>query len=192
MEEVIKVWPASIEPLAIRIGCVLLSSFFLCSANVHAQQVEGCPWLNRATAAGVLGGDVRLTVTHPEKDQIEQINGAPADATCEFKLLIGTPGTILRIAVHTLQDHKKDFGAYLALCGSSGHRLFGVGNEAIACVVQNDQGEVTQQVIARVRERAFLFTWSMPKPKPGSSEKDLQTIRDKVQNMTEQIAGSLF
>jgi hypothetical protein len=180
------------EPLAIGIGCVLLSSFLLCSASARAQQAEACPWLNRATAAGVLGGDVRVAVTHPEKDQIEQINGAAADATCEFTLSTGAHGTVLRIAVHSMQDHKKDFGAYLVSCGSSGHRLVGVGNEAIACMVQKDPSEVTQQVIARVRERAFVFSWSMPKPKPGIGEKDLQIIRDKVQNMTEQIAGSLF
>jgi len=131
-------------------------------------------------------------VTHPALEQIEQINGAPADATCEFTLSDGTPGTVLRIAVNTMQDHRKEFKAYLASCGSSARRLVGVGNEAIACMLQKNPGDSTEQVIARVRERAFLLSWSVAKPKTSPSEKDLQLMRDKMQNAAEQIAGSLF
>jgi hypothetical protein len=159
----------------------------MCVGARAQKQAESCPWLNAATAGGVLGGEVSMSVTHTPADQADQPNGSPGDATCEFKLTHATGS--LKIAVHTMQAHAKEFPAYLAKCGATPRKLVGVGNEAVACSLPNGSAGTTEQVVSRIRQRVFILSWSMPADESGSSK---EAVRDKLQNAAEQIAGSMF
>jgi hypothetical protein len=165
---------------------------FCCHYAPAQQATENCPWLNAATAGGVIGSQVRMSVTHPPNDRADQPNGAPGDATCEFTPQDGAANTSIRIAVHTMQDHAKDYAAFVSRCGPSPRKLIGVGNEAVACTLEVSAGTVTEQVVARVRDRVFIFSWSMPQADANSSKETAQAIQGKLQNTAEQIAGSLF
>ena len=55
---------------------------------------EICPWLNAATAAGIIDGAVDVTVTHT--------NANADDATCKFTMQPQFPVRELRIEVLTL------------------------------------------------------------------------------------------
>jgi hypothetical protein len=157
---------------------------------MHAQQpAEACPWLNAATAAGVLGIEVRSSVAHPA-NAVVQPEDAPADSTCEFTPMRGDSVPALRIEVHTLAD-MKDFASYVARCNMPVQHLVGVGNEAVSCVLHDANGGTTEQVIGRVRERVFLLAWMLP-PQADGPASDASTIRSKLQNTAEQVAGSLF
>jgi hypothetical protein len=171
----------------------LIVALFLVSGIAHAQKPsQSCPWLNAATAGGVLGGEVRLLVTHTPTDQADQPNNAPGDATCEFRLT-NAAGSV-KIAVHTMQSHAKEFPAYLASCGPSPRKLVGVGNEAVACTLPNGSAGATEQVVGRIRQRVFILSWSIPANAATAADaagaKDV--VRDKLQNTAEQVAGSLF
>jgi len=91
---------------------------------------DRCTWLNAATAAGVLGGQVQATVT---------------PATCEFV----RQETSLRIEVGAANTSH-------AQCGSGAEQLKAIGNEAQACAYQGKPGWIAEQVVGRVRDQAFL------------------------------------
>jgi hypothetical protein len=91
---------------------------------------DRCTWLNAATAAGVLGGQVQMTLT---------------PGTCEFV----RQDTALRIEVAAV-------GARLAQCPSGAEQLKAIGNEAQACAYQGKAGWLAEQVAGRVRDQAFL------------------------------------
>jgi hypothetical protein len=91
---------------------------------------DRCTWLNAATAAGVLGGAVQMTVT---------------SASCEFV----RQETSLRIEVAAAN-------APHVQCGSGAEQLKAIGNEAQACAYEGKPGWIAEQVVGRVRDQAFL------------------------------------
>jgi hypothetical protein len=91
---------------------------------------DRCAWLNAATAGGVLGGQVQMTVT---------------PGSCEFI----RQETSLRIEVGaTSAPH--------AQCGSGAEQLKTIGNEAQACAYPGKPGWIAEQVVGRVRDQVFL------------------------------------
>jgi hypothetical protein len=112
---------------------------------ILAALLLSCPWLNQATAAGVLGGPV-------------------TQAGCIF-----TRGSLeLRI------EAGRDFEWYAATCKSDAVHLKAIGTEALAC-----RGETGEQVVGKVRDRAFLVRITT-------------NDRDKVRKVAEMVAGSMF
>ena len=67
-----------------------------------AGAAEICPWLNAATAGGVLGGPVAMTVTRAKTGD---------DATCDFVRHDGSLLLELRIEVETMPSPAKDFAS---------------------------------------------------------------------------------
>jgi hypothetical protein len=134
---------------------------------------EGCPWLNAATAGGVLGGPVTVTVKR-----------APAgdDASCDFVRHAGSLMFELRIEVETMRSPAKDFSSYAARCHSNAVPLKAIGNEALAC---SDEG--AEQIVGRVRNRAFVV-------RLGTNDRSTQpaALREKARQIAEQVAGILF
>ena len=98
---------------------LLLLAASCCAENV-------CPWLNAATAAGVLGGPVTALVS---------------PAVCEFV----RPQSTLHIEV------RKKPAAVEAKCESKGTPLKGIGNEALECSTVG-----REMVIGRVRDQRFV------------------------------------
>jgi hypothetical protein len=91
---------------------------------------DRCTWLNAATAAGMLGGPVQMTLTAE---------------SCEFV----HQETSLRIEVGpTSAPH--------AHCGTGAEQVKAIGNEAQACAYQGKPGWIAEQVVGRVRDQAFL------------------------------------
>ena len=149
-----------------------LSSPAACCASTR------CPWLNAATAGGVLGGEVQVDLTPPT---------VQGDLTCEFSRGQGSSAYKLHIAVHTMQDPSKEFKRYLSRCDGQRVPLKAIGNEAVQCVLKNSSTVSEEQVIGRVRERVFILTlmrYASASPNAGLSE--------DARNLAEQVAGNLF
>jgi hypothetical protein len=161
-----------------------------------------CPWLNAATAGGLLGGDVQMTVSAPVDAAMDKsASKSPGmysdsvrmdrfDVSCEFSRTVDSGTYTLRIAVKTMGDPAKDFASYLAQCGGTTRPLKAIGNEAVQCLAANGSAPDEEKVIARVRERAFVLTVSRTGIKPLAANADL--LRDDTRNIAEQVAGSLF
>jgi hypothetical protein len=140
-----------------------------------------CPWLNAATAAGVLGGEVQANAT------AFTLQG---DTTCEFKRADHSALFALTIAVHTMAFPSKDFATYLSRCSGTQVSLKAIGNEAIQCVPSNGSGNGEEQIIGRVRDRAFVIDLRRSATKqPTTSTSGLS---DEARNLAEQVAGALF
>jgi hypothetical protein len=184
------------------VAAIGIALYVLASAECGAQ--ARCPWLNAATAAGVLGGEVQMTVTMAPESEMEK--GADADgysapeqrfnrgdALCEFTRKGDTGLYVLRIDVKTMNDPPKQFASFLAHCKGVSVPLTGIGNEAVQCGMQDDASLGREQVIARVRERVFTLTINRPPASPTASEKSSGTgLRDDTRNVAEQVAGSIF
>lgn len=139
-----------------------------------------CPWLNSATAAGVLGGEVQANVAALTPQ---------GDTTCEFKRTEHSAVFVLTIAVHTMALPAKDFATYLARCSGTAVPLKGIGNEAVYCVTTNgsDRGE---QIIGRVRDRAFVI--DLKRSSATQPISSVNGLSEEARNVAEQVAGALF
>jgi hypothetical protein len=132
---------------------------------VMAAAPERCPWLNAATAGGILGGPVRVEIT---------------PASCEFTRESGSREMVLRIEVApTSAPH--------ATCGAGAESLKAIGNEAHACAFSAKPGWLAEQVTGRVRDQAFLVRLST-----NDASTAPKTLREKACNIAEQVAGILF
>jgi hypothetical protein len=146
-------------------------------AICHASEI--CPWLNSATAGGFLEGTVASTVTHPSPNKY--------DATCEFIRHEGKLVRELRIDVRTMKDPALDFGSFTSQCGPDATPLRAIGNEALVCSLHGKKKQVSEQVVSRVRERAFIVRVSSNARPP-----EPDALREKARRISEQVAGSLF
>jgi len=159
-----------------------------------------CPWLNAATAAGVLGGEVQMTVSQPVDPgpvkgvgtamYPDQLRMDRFDVTCEFHRKTDSADYSLHIVVKTMNDFSKEFPAFLAQCTGTTTALRGIGNEAVQCAMKNDSDMLHEQVIARVRDRAFVLTISRARGPQAAA--DGNPLSNETRNTAEQIAGSLF
>jgi hypothetical protein len=156
----------------------LVLILMLLSMSASRASAQPCPWLNAATAAGVLEGSVTVSVTYVDQDNV--------DATCEFTHKADRTVRTLRIEVDTMKDLAHDFPQYLAKCGQRATALKAIGNEAVECSMP-DKNRVAEQVVSRVRDRAFIVAVLSNGP---AAQRD--ALRDKARQIAEQVAGFLF
>jgi hypothetical protein len=154
---------------------------FLVLLSVPAARAatQPCPWLNAATAAGVLEGPVMVSVTYLDQENI--------DAACEFTRRADHTVRTLRIEVDIMKDLTHDFPRYLAKCGQDAKPLRAIGNEAIVCRVPGKNNQIAEQVVSRVRDRAFIVDVLS-----NGSAAERDAMRDKARKIAEQVAGFLF
>jgi hypothetical protein len=131
---------------------------------------ETCPWLNAATAGGVLGSAVTLTVTHE--------NANRDDMACNF-----AGASSLRIAVQTTETPRNEFTSSAAECGSNPAPLKAIGNEAVVCTPDKRSA----QVVGRVRNRIFTILI-----RTTNASMTQAVLREKARDVAEHVAGNLF
>lgn len=157
---------------------LLLSLFLLTPAVCHAQ--TKCPWINQATASGILGGEVTATANVDNQGR----------GVCKFSRQEGAAVRELRISVDIMTDIAKQFRAYLAQCPPKSAPLRAIGNEAVICSVEGKENQYAEKVVGRVRNQAFVVSVS-------STLRDDQVMtqemrRDKANLIAEMVAGTLF
>ena len=177
-----------------RCGALLVILFFAAGASCLAKDM--CPWINEPTAAGYLHGDVTVTVTHTSTGADKAAAAAATDAgssvsigdaTCEFVRHDAAGVTTLRIEVVTMSNVAAAFPAFRGRCGKDGQAVRAIGNEAVVCSVKTSaSGGVAEQVVGRVRERAFVVLIS------SAAGTDRATLRETTLRVAEQVAGFLF
>jgi hypothetical protein len=132
---------------------------------------QKCPWLNAATAAGVLGGTVKATIT---------------PTACEFVRNEGSSESALRIEVEDIAG-PAEFASRAAKCGSGAAPLKAIGNEALACTFADKKDLMAEQVVGRVRNQAFLVRLSI-----NNRSVTAAALRERARKVAEQVAGFLF
>ena len=152
-------------------ACSTWVSFCLLFLTLGAtcRAAERCPWINAATAGGLLGGPVTATV------------GAAAEIPpCAFT----RPGAELRIEILAAKT-PGDFASLAASCGSNPEPLKAIGNEAVLCVPAAPPK--TARVIGRVRDRIFTI---LIRSDDASLTPD--RLREIARAAAEHVAGNLF
>jgi hypothetical protein len=163
----------SSNPLLLLLGLAMLMP-----AVCHAQAM--CPWINAATAQGIVGGAVTATVNVSEHGfGICNFSGQQKAAVHE-----------LRISVNSMTDVPKQFPIYLAQCPPKSTPLRAIGNEAVMCSIQGKGDEYVEMVVGRVRDRAFVVSVSSSIQNDPSMTPE--TRRERASLVAEQVAGILF
>jgi hypothetical protein len=161
-------------------GTAIVGLLLVC-ATARAQ--SHCPWLNDATAAGVLNNPVTL----------EMKSGGPAGTTCTFRYGRGNATLSLQIVVREIDDLGKDPGKtaelYEAQCTSPQVSLRGVGNEAASCAA-DARRSIGEQVIGRVRNQLFIVPLRAERGNVAAAERE--SLREKTESVSESVAGALF
>ena len=173
----------------------MLSAVVCCAQTTHAQAPPAqstypqtppapaqtkCPWINEATARGILGGPVTLTVTVNDK-------GA---GVCDYSRQQVAAVRHLRISVDNMTDIPKQFPAYLAQCPPKSPPLRAIGNAAVFCTIQDHTEQYAEKVVSRVRDQAFVVSVSSTVPNDPTMTPEMR--REKANLIAEQVAGILF
>jgi hypothetical protein len=146
------------------------------SATCHADSL--CPWINKATAFGVLGVS--------EESPMASVSELSA-TVCNFTYRDGNITRELRITVEQAKDPEQAFNAYKAHCGKDGNSLRAIGNEAVMCATNKGQGE---QVFSRVRDNVFTITLTTSAGNDPTMPRDV--LIEKAGLVAEQVSGNLF
>ena len=171
---------------------LLLALATFIPAVCHGQ--TKCPWLNEATARGILGGAVNVSVTTNVSHQ--------SDGVCKFSRQQGTAVYELRISVDIMTDIPKQFPTYLAQCPPKSTPLRAIGNEAVMCStgaipdakpgskLATKDDAFAEKVVGRVRSHAFVVSVSSSVQDDASMTREMR--REKANLIAEQVAGILF
>jgi hypothetical protein len=159
---------------------LLLALTLFTPSICHAQ--TKCPWLNEATARGILSGPVTVAVTVKPGDQ--------AAGVCKFTRKQGAATHELRISVDLMTDIPKQFPTRLAQCPPKSPPLPATGNEAVTCGIHTKEYHYAEIVVGRVRNQAFVV--SISSTVQGDPSLTQEERRDKANQIAEQVAGILF
>jgi hypothetical protein len=181
----------SLLPLA----CLAIVLAACAPVSAHA---ENCAWLNAATAGGILGVESSVKIEpiteHLTPDQVSarQVSGARPDAICTFLPQKTDSGAELQITVHTMVNIPAEYEHFAAACSKDAISLRAIGNQAVECSERGESHSRVEKVIGRTRDRAFVLVWTIPGPEDGPNAMTQDAIREKMRNLAEQVAGSLF
>lgn len=143
---------------------------------------NNCPWMNEATASGLLGGNAVGAYNASTENR---------PAVCTFTQSDGDVTRVLRITVDVV---KEDPHAQLmkseAACGPSATPLKAIGNEAVACVVDAPTEGRSARAIGRVRDQVFEILMTTT----GNDDQILKSdaLRIRINTAAEQVSGNLF
>lgn len=140
-----------------------------------------CPWMNEATASGILGGAAVGMVTS---------NGAERTATCEFTQQAAGFMRTLSVTVEVTPDAHARLQTVARSCGGDAAPLKAIGNEALFCPIidhKNGQGEFA---VGRVRDQVFAITIKTTLKDDPILTREMLIV--KIDTTAEQVAGILF
>ena len=159
--------------VAVWIGLLALPT--LCRAE------NNCPWMNEATASGILGGEAMGMVTG---------SGAEGPAICEFTQLGAGFKRTLSVTVEVTPDAHARLQTVARSCGGDAAPLKAIGNEALLCPTNDHKNGHGELLVGRVRDQVFTITIKTTlKDDPILTR---ATLIVRIDTAAEQIAGNLF
>jgi hypothetical protein len=155
-------------------------SFCLIGIPATARAANNCPWLNEATASGLLGGDA-----------IGAYTVAPGQpSVCTFTQQNQDVTRSLVVAVEIAQAPHARMVTIAQTCGANAVPLNAIGNEAISCAPVERKGELRERVIGRVRDQVFIITLASSLKNDPILTRD--ALKTRSQTAAEQVSGNLF
>lgn len=154
---------------------LLALSSALTVSTVYAQ----CPWINKATVAGL----------YDVPSSSSALRDTETDVSCSFQLQDESGSYQIFIGVQEWMEQKSLLAAYGKNCASRAIPLRGIGNEAFLCRARSPH-PYTTQVIGRVRGKVFIVQAS------STSMESRYLVEERLGHQAritaEQVAGNLF
>lgn len=167
-------------PVLRSLSVALLGLFCIC-LPVRAHAKNNCPWLNEATASGLLGGDATGDFT-------EATTGQPS--VCTFTQQADGVTRTLRLTVEVATDPQARLTAVVQSCGADAAPLKAIGNSATVCSADERKGPLGERVVGRVRDQVFTITLKTTLKGDPTMTRDM--LKAHIYTAAEQIAGNLF
>lgn len=164
--------------LAFRCVSVALVIFLF---TLPARAANNCPWMNEATASGLLGG------TANGEFQQSSVNNS---ATCVFTNRESNITRTLLVRIENSQNATERLQSLKKDCRAAATPLQAIGNEAASCPTRDQRMNISETVIGRVRNQVFLIEISSSAtddPVLNSS-----TLGNAIHAAAEQVTGNLF
>jgi hypothetical protein len=153
----------------------------LAGLALPARAANTCPWMNEATASGLLGSEAVGSYTPA---------AAAQPAGCIFVESNQGITRTLTITVETNADAHARVGALLNASNAMPSALQAIGNEAEMCKAVWPHGVRGEVVGGRVRDQAFSIAISTTmKNDPVLNAEELE---NRIATAAEQVTGSLF
>jgi len=160
---------------------LLVFAIYCLTLPTVGHATNNCPWINEATAGGLLGGDAVGMKT-------DATAGQPT--VCTFTQQ-GTGVTrTLRITVEIAPEPHVRMGAVAQVCGSDASPIKAIGNEALVCTADDRKGGLGERVVGRVRDQVFTIT--IASTLKGDPILNREALKAKIYTAAEQVAGNLF
>jgi hypothetical protein len=163
-----------------RIGSTALTLCFI-GLPIAGHAANNCPWINEATASGLLGSAAVGTFVDA---------APPQPAICTFTQQGADATRTLRITVELSADPHARLTAMAQTCGTDEAPLRAIGNEALTCAADDRKGGLGERVIGRVRDQVFTITISNTLKNDPSLNRDV--LKARINTAAEQVAGNLF
>lgn len=162
------------------VRCVALLLVTLAGSST-ARAANNCPWLNEATAAGILDGEAT-------GQYIPAAEGKPA--SCTFTQTASGQTHQLLVAIEVAAKPHDRMMALAGSCTSPSEPLASIGNEAVLCAVVSRGKPRGELVIGRVRDQ--VFTIAITTTAKQDSMFEPHEIAMRAQTAAEEISGNLF
>lgn len=140
-----------------------------------------CPWLNVATASGVLGGAATITIDKPDEHTETCLFQAPTAASADLLRISVTISADPQNAAQELVSHEKS-------CSTPAVPLRAIGNEAVQCSTNTARFRGAR-VVGRVRNSIFTIEI---RSHSRRSEATPNPLDEKIEEIADQVAGALF
>ena len=154
-------------------------SYLVLPAISHA--TNNCPWLNEATAGGLLGGEAVGMKTDPSAGQ---------PTVCTFTQQDAGVTRTLRITVEIAPEPHARMSAVAQVCGADASPIKAIGNEALVCTADDRKGGIGERVVGRVRDQVFTITIASTLKTDPILNRD--ALKARIYTAAEQVAGNLF
>jgi hypothetical protein len=151
------------------------------TAAVPAGAANLCPWMNEATASGLLGGEAIGVY-------VASTDGTPA--MCTFTQQMGNSVRTLQVTVVVVTDPQARLAETEQTCGPDLAPLHAIGNEAIFCFGKESRIGRSVHAIGRVRNQ--LFEISISTTNQGDDVLTRDALKTRIYIASEQVAGNLF
>jgi hypothetical protein len=160
---------------------LILLAVLLVGHPGRAHAANNCPWINEATASGLIGADAVGSYTEATPTE---------PAVCNF--VQSAPGVTRTLRITVLQTpHFQDLlEAENKTCTGTATPMAAIGNEAITCSADDRRKLFAERVVGRVRDQVFTITLSTTQK--DDSILNRFELKSRIATAAEQVSGNLF
>jgi hypothetical protein len=164
--------------LSIPAALIVIGAFLLPMPGFAA---NNCPWMNEATAWGLLGADGVGAFTQ----------GSPGQpAVCTFNSETQGVRRALRITVEVTPEARSLVALAAQECTAGAAPLRAIGNEAFVCIADVRKGMASVRALGRVRDQYFTIIIASTQRNDPVLTPD--ALKSKIYTAAEQVSGNLF